>query len=49
MSERTVETHISHIFNKLGLNSRVQLTHWIVDLTEPGLPEPGMTAAQEHS
>jgi non-specific serine/threonine protein kinase len=29
ISERTVESHVTNIFNKLGVNSRVQVARWI--------------------
>jgi DNA-binding NarL/FixJ family response regulator len=31
LSERTVDTHVSHILNKLGLVSRAQIAAWVVE------------------
>jgi predicted ATPase/DNA-binding CsgD family transcriptional regulator len=35
ISKRTVDAHVDHIFSKLGISSRVQLTVWLRDRIPP--------------
>jgi predicted ATPase/DNA-binding CsgD family transcriptional regulator len=45
ISKRTVDAHVEHIFGKLGMSSRVQLTVWLrdqfPDAREPADGQPG--------
>jgi predicted ATPase/DNA-binding CsgD family transcriptional regulator len=38
ISKRTVDAHVNHIFTKLGVSSRVQLTIWLRDRVPERLP-----------
>jgi len=40
LSERTVESHVQHILNKLGFRSRVQIAAWAVANRLDSLPQP---------
>ena len=31
LSKRTVDSHMEHIFAKLGFSSRAQLTNWVLE------------------
>jgi DNA-binding CsgD family transcriptional regulator len=42
LSERTVETHVTNILNKLGFKTRTQISRWLT-----GLSEHAPTAAEE--
>src|SRR5260370_28690855 len=38
ISKRTVDAHVEHIFGKLGISSRVQLTIWLRDTQADWIP-----------
>jgi predicted ATPase/DNA-binding CsgD family transcriptional regulator len=35
LSKRTVDSHVEHVFTKLGFSSRAQLTTWVLERREP--------------
>jgi DNA-binding NarL/FixJ family response regulator len=41
ISKRTVDAHVEHIFGKLGISSRVQLTVWLRDQQADQAPAAG--------
>jgi non-specific serine/threonine protein kinase len=41
ISKRTVDAHVEHIFGKLGISSRVQLTVWLRDQRADQIPVAG--------
>jgi DNA-binding NarL/FixJ family response regulator len=36
LSERTIETHVSKILNRLGINSLVEIARWVAQELRPG-------------
>jgi DNA-binding NarL/FixJ family response regulator len=52
VAERTVDTHIEHILNKLGFGSRAQIAAWAVEqglkaIEEPRSALPGVRSVQD--
>ena len=40
ISERTVDNHVQHIFNKLGLHTRAQIAVWAATRSSRGSNRP---------
>lgn len=49
VSHRTVATHLSHAFDKLGLRSRVELARVVTERSAPRLTAPRLTAPETHA
>jgi predicted ATPase/DNA-binding CsgD family transcriptional regulator len=47
ISKRTVDAHVEHIFSKLGMSSRVQLTAWLKQQLKDQLPRARESAETE--
>jgi DNA-binding NarL/FixJ family response regulator len=52
VAERTVDTHVEHILNKLGFGSRAQIAAWAVEqglkaIEEPPSASPGVRSVQD--
>ena len=48
LSERTVETHVSKILNRLGINSRVEIASWVAQEPRTGLARLRLGGARLH-
>jgi DNA-binding CsgD family transcriptional regulator len=48
ISERTVETHVEHIFRKLGVNSRTRIATWVIEQRHGQALRTGATAGLPH-
>ena len=49
VSKRTVDAHVDHIFTKLRISSRIQLTNWLRDRISPPRPGPGQAPARDRA
>ena len=47
ISERTVDNHVQHIFNKLDVHTRAQIAVWASQLTAPQVEGDGETRREQ--